>query len=143
MVFGTAGSPLVLSWTYVVCSSDQYAIVSGNDTIACAPCPEGGSCAAAAAAAAGVTADVDLPASLSSGVVVQQTILAQPGYWASADVTDTKFYTCPVAQACIGGKRWRAVGDVVACCCYRAPPCLCCVVARVGCAGWMCLLKIM
>ena len=90
----------MLSWTHVVCTSSEYAVVSGNDTVTCVSCPEGGSCAAETALPVD---DLQGVAGLLTGVVVQQAIPAQPGYWATSTSDDLAFYSCPVAEACIGG----------------------------------------
>ena len=37
---GSPGSASYVLWKYVVCSSTEYAVLSGNDTITCLPCPE-------------------------------------------------------------------------------------------------------
>ena len=93
----TAGTPTTLQWSYVKCSSAQFAQLSGNDTVQCASCPAGGDCTGG-----GVSADALLAAS-GLAVVTQQTIVAQPGYWASSATADAVFYKCPLAAACLPG----------------------------------------
>ena len=102
---GSSGADLALQWTYVVCSSSQYAVISGNDTITCESCPSGADCS-------GNDQLQELPSSLMSGattsagvvgVVTQSAVAAQPGYWASSDTNSLNFYPCFNPAACLAG----------------------------------------
>ena len=95
-LFTTVGTSVIIPWSHVVCSSDQYAVVSGNDTVSCAPCPVGGDCSLGAALSA---ADVMPPGAVAanngsvlSEVVVEDSIVAQSGYWASSLSTGLVYY---------------------------------------------------
>ena len=99
-----------MSWTYVQCTTTQYGVISGNDTVTCYPCPDGGACDAsvaldvAALQAANVTSNgVSTTASGLDGVVVQQGVVARSGYWAPSNSDGSTFYACPIADACLAG----------------------------------------
>ena len=105
MLQGSSGADQTLQWTYVVCSSSQFAVISGNDTITCESCPSGADCS-------GNDQLQELPSSLMSGattsagvvgVVTQSAVAAQPGYWASSDTNSLNFYPCFNPAACLAG----------------------------------------
>ena len=99
-LFSSYGTVDTERWTHVVCSAEQYAVLSGNDTIACQPCPEGGDCS-------GGTLTLLLAGASGAGnaVVQQQHIVAREGYWASQDSSGLTFYKCPNTNAvtCLQG----------------------------------------
>ena len=103
MLQGSSGADQTLQWTYVVCSSSQFAVISGNDTITCESCPSGADCS-------GNDQLQELPSSLVSGattgvvgVVTKGAVSAQTGYWASSDTNSLNFYPCPNPAACLAG----------------------------------------
>ena len=124
-LYSSTGRPLTLQWTYLRCRTDEYAVFSGVDAIACEPCPLGGDCTGDALPAAelvpdGVLASVVAEESevvdggnakvvAASAVVQQKHITARPGYWAPDDSDGLTFYECPAAYACLqGGNGSRA-----------------------------------
>jgi hypothetical protein len=94
------GRTVTERWTHVVCSTLQYAVLSGNDTIVCRPCPEGGDCS-------GGTLPLLLAAApgAANAVVQQQHIVAREGYWASQNSSGLTYYRCPNTNAltCLQG----------------------------------------
>ena len=42
--FSSLGVPATRDWTHVVCRLRQYAVLTGQDTVTCKPCPLGGDC---------------------------------------------------------------------------------------------------
>ncbi len=75
LMISTTGPETLLLWTHRVCSLQQFAVLSGNDTVECRACPEGGDCTGATLAL--VLQDVPGPANL---VVQQSNIVALPGW---------------------------------------------------------------
>ncbi len=43
-VFGLTGPSLFVPWQHKQCSTSQYAVLSGRDSVTCMACPEGGDC---------------------------------------------------------------------------------------------------
>jgi hypothetical protein len=87
-------------WTHVVCSTTQYAVLSGGDAITCKPCPEGGDCSGATLAPL-LTAQ---PGPANS-VVLQDHVVARQGWWASQNSSGLLYYKCPNSNAvtCLQG----------------------------------------
>ena len=82
LLFSSQGVDTALQWTYRACAVDEFGVVSGNDTVTCQPCPQGGSCAQS-----------PLPSTDAfAGLVTQADILAQPGFWASPTSDGLTFY---------------------------------------------------
>ena len=105
LLYTSAGTNLVLLWTYVACSADQYSVLSGNDTVTCVPCPSGGLCKLEAAIPAVEVLNETTPRrqSVLDDIVVQGGIIANSGYWASTSSDGLTFYSCPIAEACLPG----------------------------------------
>ena len=98
---GSAGSTLVLQWSRVECSTTQYGMISGNDTLTCAQCPAGGDCSSSIGNTSISTGSVS--------TVTQFDIVAQAGWWASESANGLTYYPCPIAGACLrGGNGTRA-----------------------------------
>ena len=110
-LFSSIGPTQTVTWNLVRCGTSQYSEFSGNDTVTCVDCPEGGDCSgtgllAAQEAAAGNSTNsslagmttVDLQNAL---VVTQANIVALPGYWASTGSSGLKYYSCPIPSACL------------------------------------------
>jgi hypothetical protein len=89
VLFNTTGESTIVSWMYVRCADSQFAVLSGagGDAIECRPCPAGGDCS---------------PPTPTS-VVTQADIVAQAGYWASPSSDGSRFYRCPLPDACQRG----------------------------------------
>ena len=101
LLFTSPGTDTVVSWNYVRCSTTQFALVTGNDTVTCVACPVGGRCDGGT----DVTSD-----GTSAGIVQLSDVVAQDGYWAAPDSTTGVFYQCPVVDACVsGGNGTRAL----------------------------------
>ena len=75
-LFSSAGPTATLQWTYVKCSTSQYGIASGNDTLTCAPCPANADCSGNTVSST-LLVDPEYPGFVN--VVQQQHITAQPG----------------------------------------------------------------
>ncbi len=88
------------AWNHVVCSTLQYAVLSGNDTVVCLPCPEGGDCSGGTLAS--LLAAVP---GAANAVVQQQHIVARQGYWASPNSSGLAYDKCPNTNAvtCLQG----------------------------------------
>jgi hypothetical protein len=84
---GRAGDVVSVQWEYRRCRSDQFAVISGSDSIECKACPSGGDCT---------------PSSVTD-IVTQADIVAREGYWASPSSDGSRFYSCPTLGACVGG----------------------------------------
>ena len=99
-LFSAYGRTVTESWTHVVCPAEQYAVLSGNDTIACEACPEGGDCSGGTLTS--VLAGVP---GAANAVVQQQHIVARQGYWASQNSSGLTYYKCPNTNAvtCLQG----------------------------------------
>jgi hypothetical protein len=120
-LFSSVGPDATFQWTYRRCASTEYAIITGNDTVTCEPCPDGGDCTVAAA----VRGHPGDPAMVSSGntsvleegglfnVVQQQHIMAQAGFWASQTANGLKYVargSRVVACVCVcWGGGWGSV----------------------------------
>ena len=116
-LFSSAGPETAFQWSYVVCSTTQYARPVGNDSVTCEECPTGGDCSGLQLA--NVASDSELAATTDaadvSSQVTAQLIVAMPGYWtapASESLTSesdtlasatTAFYACPNPAACLPG----------------------------------------
>jgi hypothetical protein len=83
------GAQTVYSWTYIQCSSTQFAILTSGDNITCASCPLGADCASNPSA--------------ETGVVELRNIIARQGWWAPPTGNGTTFYACPIHDACLPG----------------------------------------
>jgi hypothetical protein len=85
----TTGAASVVSLTYKRCADDEFAVLSGpgGDAVTCRACPTGGVCRP------------EVP----TDVVTQADIVARAGYWASPSSDGSRFYRCPVADACLQG----------------------------------------
>jgi hypothetical protein len=75
-------------------------VLSGNDTIACEPCPEGGDCSGGT-----LTSVLTGAPGAGNSVVQQQHIVARQGYWASQNSSGLTYYKCPNTNAvtCLQG----------------------------------------
>jgi uncharacterized membrane protein YgcG len=120
-LYDLLGEPRATVWRFHRCDTDEYTVfeaasaagvgagagdapLPGNgtapgdvdeaagvgvdgDRVTCRPCPVGGNCTAGN----------------GTDVVLQRDIVAQRGFWASADSDGLRFYTCPVPSACLPG----------------------------------------
>ena len=108
----SVGTTLTVHWKYVSCAG-QYAVISGNDTVACEPCPSGAVCDPTLHAASTVLDDNSsvsvavggtvVRQSVLHDVVVQQSIVAGRGWWASDSSAGLTYYPCAIVDACLGG----------------------------------------
>jgi hypothetical protein len=76
-------------WEYRRCSSSEYAVITNGDAISCRACPLGGDCYAMS--------------QRSSAVVESSNIVSQRGWWASPSSDGSRFYRCPIRDACMPG----------------------------------------
>ncbi len=99
-LYSGTGPVETLVWTHVVCSTTQYAVLSGGDAITCRPCPEGGDCSGATLAPV-----LEAQPGPANSVVLQEHVVAQQGWWASLNSSGLLYYKCPNsnAETCLQG----------------------------------------
>ena len=106
MLFSSPGATTTLLWSYVRCADDEFSVFSGVDTVTCQSCPSGADCSGSTLVSsllANAAGSTNGSGSVTAAVVVQQSITAQPGYWASSDSDGLTFYACPNPNACLPG----------------------------------------
>jgi hypothetical protein len=107
-LLGTNGTASVITWTYVRCGADEFAVLRDGDAITCVPCPVGGDCRPRDGAA----------------LVTQADVVARAGYWASASSDGSRFYRCPLPAACQPGQNGTRTTCAKG---YAGPACSLCV----------------
>ncbi len=89
---GAQGRPELLAWEYLRCSAAQYAVITGEDSIRCEECPQGGDCSGGALGLA------------PEAVVTQSDIVSRVGWWASGSSSGLRYYECVLREACLPGR---------------------------------------
>jgi hypothetical protein len=99
-LFADHGAVTALTWTHVVCGVDEYSVLSGNDTVACLPCPEGGDCSGAT-----LSPLLAIAPGSANDVVLQEHVVAREGWWASQTSSGLAYYKClnNFAVTCLQG----------------------------------------
>ena len=108
-LFSSYGVVVTVPWTFVRCAATEFSSLSGNDSVECVPCPEGGDCSGDNVPVSMLVADTGLvdvnssTAAAAAVVVAPALVMAQAGYWMSPDADDLTFYKCPQPYACLAG----------------------------------------
>ena len=94
----STGADTPVQWTFVRCSSNQYAVLANDDSdaVECRQCPNGADCSGAVSSYSDVSRGI-------VDVVTLANVVVQPGYWASPISDGLTYYACPIAAACLHG----------------------------------------